>query len=196
MNESTQATVSAGAADVTATTTPEDGTGFGYRPVRTGVPGTTAHFTVTSPDLADGDAFPADAWAAAFGCSGANRQIGLEWSGAPKGTRSFAVTMFDPDAPTGAGFWHWLTWDLPADSTGLGTTLPAGAVAGTSDSGRTGYFGPCPPVGDVLHHYEINVYALDVPSLRLPADTPPTVTAFTMAGHIIGHARLTATARR
>ncbi|MEV4615270.1 YbhB/YbcL family Raf kinase inhibitor-like protein [Kitasatospora sp. NPDC049258] len=170
--------------------------GYGYRPVRRGLPEGVAPFTVTSPDFDADGPLPADAWADAFGCAGANRQFTLEWSGAPQGTRSFAVTMFDPDAPTGAGFWHWLTWDLPAGSTGLGEALPAGAVAGTSDSGQVGYFGPCPPVGDLLHHYEVSVYALDVPSLQLPADTPPTVAAFTMSGHIIGRALLTGTARR
>ncbi|WP_082526339.1 YbhB/YbcL family Raf kinase inhibitor-like protein [Kitasatospora sp. MBT63] len=188
------------AADAAPATTiaadPVDTDAFGYRPVRRGVPEGVARFTVTSPDFDADGALPDDAWADAFGCAGPNRQFELAWSGAPEGARSFAVTMFDPDAPTGAGFWHWLVWDLPADTTGLGRPLPAGAVAGTNEAGRTGYLGPCPPVGDVLHHYEVSVYALDVPSLQLPADTPPTVAAFTMSGHIIARARLTGTARR
>jgi Raf kinase inhibitor-like YbhB/YbcL family protein len=104
--------------------------------------------------------------------------------------------MYDPDAPTGSGFWHWLEWDLPAGTTSLGSTDPAGAVTGTDDAGVTGYLGPCPPAGDVPHHYELTVYALDVPSLALPAATPPAVTAFTMGAHVIGYGRLTATARR
>lgn len=104
--------------------------------------------------------------------------------------------MFDRDAPTGAGFWHWLVWDVPASHHGVGPQLPAGAITGTGDSGTVGYLGPCPPSGDITHHYEISVYALDVPTLQLPATTTPTVAAFTMSGHVIGQARITATARR
>ncbi|WP_406002898.1 YbhB/YbcL family Raf kinase inhibitor-like protein [Streptomyces sp. NBC_00829] len=174
---------------------PADQAGYGYTRIRKGVPDSAERFTVTSPDVRNGGAFPADAWADAFGCTGANRQIRLAWSGAPRATRSYAVTMFDRDAPTGAGFWHWLVWDVPASYDGLGPQLPAGAVAGTGDSGKVGYLGPCPPGGDILHHYEISVYALDVPSLHLPATTTPTVAAFTMSSHVIGQARITATAR-
>ncbi|MGF1428003.1 YbhB/YbcL family Raf kinase inhibitor-like protein [Kitasatospora sp. LaBMicrA B282] len=169
---------------------------YGYTAVRKGVPGTAVRFTVTSPQVHDGGRFPADAWADAFGCSGGNQQVQLAWQGAPAATRSYAVTMFDPDAPTGAGFWHWLTWDIPAGTDTLGGTLPAGAVAGTDDAGVTGYLGPCPPAGDPAHHYQITVYALDVPSLGLPAATPATVTAFSMSSHIIGYARMTVTAQR
>ncbi|MFJ6048927.1 YbhB/YbcL family Raf kinase inhibitor-like protein [Streptomyces sp. NPDC092307] len=173
-----------------------DRAAYGYSEIRKGVPDSAQRFTVTSPDVRDGEEFPADTWAHAFGCTGDNRQIRLAWSDAPQTTRSFAITMFDPDAPTGAGFWHWLVWDIPADRNGVDSALPAGAVAGTADSGTTGYLGPCPPSGDITHHYEINVYALDVPTLDLPATTPPTVAAFTMSGHVIGHARITPTARR
>ncbi|MER5792152.1 YbhB/YbcL family Raf kinase inhibitor-like protein [Streptomyces sp. NPDC001980] len=173
----------------------DDG-GYGYTKVRKGVPDSAAHFKVTSPDVRNGGAFPADAYADSFGCSGANQQIRLSWHGAPKDTRSYAVTMFDPDAPTGSGFWHWLTWDIPATSTELGSALPTGAVAGTNDAGQTGYTGPCPPSGDITHHYRITVYALDTAGLQLPAATPAAVTRFTMSTHVIGTATITATARR
>ncbi|MEU8522914.1 YbhB/YbcL family Raf kinase inhibitor-like protein [Streptomyces sp. NBC_01216] len=175
---------------------PVDQAGFGYTEIRKGVPDSAARFTVASPDLRDGEAFPADFWADAFGCTGGNRQIRLSWSGAPQATRSYAITMFDPDAPTGSGFWHWLVWDIPTTHTSLDGALPTGAVAGTGDSGKAGYLGPCPPGGDLTHHYDITVYALDVPTLDLPASTPPTVASFTMSGHVIGHARITGTARR
>ncbi|WP_392667905.1 YbhB/YbcL family Raf kinase inhibitor-like protein [Streptomyces sp. LN785] len=175
---------------------PSGDAGYGWAAVREGVPDSAARFTVTSPDVRDGGTFPADAYANAFGCAGANRQVRLAWHGAPRGTRSYAVTMYDPDAPSGSGFWHWLTWDIPADATALGTDLPSGAVAGTDDAGVTGYLGPCPPTGDVTHHYRISVYALDVPTLALPAGTPAAVTTFTMSGHVIGYARLTALAHR
>ncbi|MBO1414244.1 YbhB/YbcL family Raf kinase inhibitor-like protein [Streptomyces sp. FH025] len=170
--------------------------GYGFVDVRAGVPDAAARFTVTSPDLRNGGRFPAGAWANAFGCSGGNRQVRLAWHGAPADTRSYAVTMFDPDAPTGAGFWHWTTWDIPATTTGLDTTPPPGTVTGTNDAGATGYLGPCPGAGDITHRYQITVYALDTPTLGLPATTPPTVTAFTMSSHVIGYARLTADARR
>lgn len=170
--------------------------GFGYTAVRKGVPDGAARFTVTSPDVRDGGTFPARAWADSFGCSGGNQPVRLSFSGAPAGTRSYAVTMFDKDAPTGSGFWHWLTWDIPAGTTALGTEPPAGSVSGTDDAGMTGYLGPCPPSGDIVHRYEITVYALDTPSLDLPATAPAAVTAVTLSGHIIGYARITATAHR
>ncbi|MFD8820716.1 YbhB/YbcL family Raf kinase inhibitor-like protein [Streptomyces sp. NPDC059627] len=174
----------------------DDG-GYGYTKVRTNVPDSAARFQVTSPDIRNGGTIPADSYAgAAFGCSGDNKQIRLSWHGAPKDTRSYAVTMFDPDAPTGSGLWHWLTWDIPATDTALGAALPTGAVAGTNGAGQTGYLGPCPPVGDITHHYRITVYALDTPSLQLPAATPATITTFTMSSHVIGTATITATARR
>ncbi|WP_441248104.1 YbhB/YbcL family Raf kinase inhibitor-like protein [Kitasatospora sp. McL0602] len=170
--------------------------GYGYQAVRQGVPTAAARFTVSSPDVREGGAVPPGSWADNFGCSGGNGQLRLAWHGAPANTRSYAVTMYDPDAPTGAGFWHWLTWDVPSTATALGATPPAGSVVGTNDAGRAGYLGPCPPVGDITHRYQITVYALDVPSLGLPAATPPSVTTFTMSGHILGYARMTATARR
>ncbi|WP_328468275.1 YbhB/YbcL family Raf kinase inhibitor-like protein [Streptomyces sp. NBC_00448] len=173
-----------------------DDHGFGYTTVRSGIPDAAARFTVTSPDVRDGGTFPADAYADAFGCTSANQQVRLAWHGAPKGTRSYAVTMFDPDAPSGTGFLHWLTWDIPAQDSALGSDLPAGAVAGTDSAGVAGWLGPCPPAGDLPHHYQITVYALDVPTLALPAATPAAVTTFTMSTHILGYARLTALASR
>jgi Raf kinase inhibitor-like YbhB/YbcL family protein len=168
----------------------------GYVRVRSELPHSAVRFRVASPDLRDGGVFPADTWADAFGCSGDNRQVRLSWSGAPSGTRSYAVSMFDVDAPTGSGFWHWLVWDIPAGSSRLGPALPAGAVAGTYDAGASHYTGPCPAVGDIAHRYRITVYALDVPDLGLDAATPASVTAVTLSGHIIGYAQLTASARR
>ncbi|BCJ39827.1 hypothetical protein GCM10010168_26870 [Actinoplanes ianthinogenes] len=167
---------------------------FGYHAVRDGIPERAGHFRVAGPDLHH--RFPADDFANGFGCAGSNAQPRLTWAGAPAGAASFAVTMFDPDAPTGSGFWHWLEWDVPAGSRGLDTAVPAGAVSGTNDAGFAGYLGPCPPAGDVAHHYQITVYALDVPTLNLPATTPPAVTMFTMSGHILATGRITVTAKR
>ncbi|BAJ31563.1 hypothetical protein KSE_57910 [Kitasatospora setae KM-6054] len=170
-------------------------TDFGRISVRSGIPVGVQRFAVGSLDLSNGR-FAQEHWANSFGCEGGNRPLRLEWRGAPAGTKSFAVTMFDPDAPTGSGFWHWLVWDVPAGATALGTTLPSGAVDGANAAGAQGYLGPCPPVGDRAHRYRITVYALDTPSLGLPAATPPAVTAFAMGGHVIGYAQTTAVAAR
>lgn len=107
------------------------------------------------------------------GCGGANRSPALAWSAPPAGTRSLAITMFDPDAP-GHGWWHWIVADLPASLRALpanagqagGGSLPPGAFQGRNDFGEIGYGGPCPPVGDPPHHYVITVWALR--STRLP----------------------------
>ncbi|WP_405133841.1 YbhB/YbcL family Raf kinase inhibitor-like protein [Nocardia sp. NBC_01388] len=165
-----------------------------YVQVRSAVPAAAAQFTVTSPDGPSGGTFPADGFAAAFGCTAANHAPRLHWSGAPATAKSFAVTMFDPDAPSGAGFWHWMEWDIPATATDFTEGSPA--VAGANDAGATGYVGPCPPSGDKAHNYQITVLALDTPSLGLPATTSPTVTSFSMNSHIIAYGRLTLTAQR
>jgi Raf kinase inhibitor-like YbhB/YbcL family protein len=167
---------------------------FGYQKVREGLPSGIRHFSVTSTDIRAGRPIPQRFW----GCSDPGVSPELTWSGAPQATRSYAVTLFDPDAPTGSGFWHWVAWDIPAAITSLptGATLPAAAVNGTNDGGGLGYTGPCPPVGDVTHHYRFTVVALDVPSLQLPAGTPPAVVGFTLGQHAIAAASLTATARQ
>ncbi|MGW4530044.1 YbhB/YbcL family Raf kinase inhibitor-like protein [Nocardia sp. NPDC004340] len=162
--------------------------------VRPVVPASAAQFTVTTPDGTAEHAFPADFYAGAFGCTAANHAPRLQWSGAPAAAKSFAVTMFDPDAPTGAGFWHWLNWDIPATATDF--TAGAAGVAGTNDAGAPGYLGPCPPAGDRPHTYQISVLALDTPSLGLPAATTPAVASFSMGSHIIGVAHLSLTAQR
>ena len=135
-----------------------------------------------------------------FGCTGANVSPQLAWTDAPEGTQSFAVTMYDPDAPTGSGWWHWLVFDLPATATelpaGAGSTapdgLPAGAVQSTTDYGAPGYGGPCPPVGDAPHQYVITVYALDTDSLGLPADATPATVGFTLGNHTLAKASIVA----
>jgi Raf kinase inhibitor-like YbhB/YbcL family protein len=187
--------IALGATAVAAARQQNDG-GYGFTTVRSGIPDSAARFSLTSPEVHNGGSFSASEFANAFGCSGGNEQFTLDWTGAPSDAKSYAVTMFDPDAPTGSGFWHWLVWDIPAKSTELTSTLPSGAIAGTDSAGVTGYLGPCPPVGDITHHYKITVYALDVASLGLPSSTPAEVTTFTMSGHIIGYAQMTVNAKR
>jgi len=130
------------------------------------------------------------------GCTGQNVSPALSWSGAPKGTKSFAVSMYDPDAPTGSGFWHWWVADLPADTTGLpkgagsGTGLPAGAIQVRNDFGAVGYGGPCPPKGRP-HHFQITVYALDVDKLGVDANVSAAVMGLDVHGHTLAKATLT-----
>jgi Raf kinase inhibitor-like YbhB/YbcL family protein len=130
-----------------------------------------------------------------FGCTGANLAPALHWSAPPAGTRSFAVTVFDPDAPTGSGFWHWVAIDLPAALRGLpeGGALPAPARAIRNDYGDKAWGGPCPPAGDRPHHYVFTVYALDVPALGAADDASPALTGFMLHSHVLGKAQQTLT---
>jgi Raf kinase inhibitor-like YbhB/YbcL family protein len=167
---------------------------FGYHKVREGLPAGIGHFSLTSTDIRAGRPIPPRFW----GCTDSGVSPELTWSGAPAATRSYALSVFDADAPTGSGFWHWVAWDLPAGTTSLptGAVLPSGAVNGTNDGGGIGYTGPCPPVGDVTHHYRFTVVALDTPSLQLTADTHAAVVGFVVGQHAIAAASLTATARQ
>jgi Raf kinase inhibitor-like YbhB/YbcL family protein len=119
-----------------------------------------------------------------FGCAGGNISPALAWSGAPDETRSFAVTCFDPDAPTGSGFWHWVVVNVPPDvfslpaGAGSGAGLPAGALQVRTDYGAPGYGGPCPPEGDHPHRYLFTVHAVGLDSLPVQADTSAAVVGF------------------
>lgn len=153
--------------------------------------GTTAPaFTLTSPDLVGGT-FSNQYVLNGFGCTGDNVSPALEWSNVPAGTKSLALQLYDPDAPTGSGLWHWAVYDIPPTATGLtrgagngATSLPAGAFGGNTDffdTGATGgngnYGGPCPPTGDAPHHYVFTLYALAVDKIEVAAGIPKTGTA-------------------
>jgi Raf kinase inhibitor-like YbhB/YbcL family protein len=145
--------------------------------------GAEPSFTLSSPDLPPGKPIAEQFTANAFGCHGLNQSPALKWSNAPAGTKSFAVTMFDPYRPPASGWWHWLVYDIPASATQLphaaGTPgssgLPQGAQQGKpdGDAPEAHYYGPCPDAGDPPHHYTITVYALNVAHLEVP----PTSTA-------------------
>jgi Raf kinase inhibitor-like YbhB/YbcL family protein len=141
-----------------------------------------ASFTLTSTDVVGGAFRPAQI-ADTFGCTGGNVSPQLSWSGAPAGTQSYVLTIYDPDAPTGSGFWHWVVANIPASTTSLptgasrGPAMPAGAVEVRSDFGTPGYGGPCPPTGET-HRYVFTVYALKVPRLDVTAATTPAVVGF------------------
>lgn len=156
-------------------------------------------FALKSADLAEGEPLGVD-----FSVDGADVSPHLEWSGAPEGTRSYAVSCFDPDAPTPSGYWHWNVVDVPAGVTSLdrgagaagGAGLPDGAFHVPSDGGRLGFEGAGPPPGDHPHRYVFAVHALDVPTLGLSESNSPAQVAFTVYFHVLARATLTATYRR
>jgi len=135
-----------------------------------------------------------------FGCSGGNVSPALSWSDPPPGTRSFALLVHDPDAPTGgAGWWHWVAYDIPpgtrelAEGAGTadGSRLPKGTVQGKSDFGTAGWGGPCPPVGHGKHHYRFTLYALKVDKLDVPAGASAALIGYVANANAIGKAGLT-----
>lgn len=131
-----------------------------------------------------------------FGCSGENISPELHWTHAPKGTKSFAITVYDPDAPTGSGWWHWLIVNIPADTNKIAANasvekkLPKGALETTTDYGQAGFGGACPPEGDKAHRYVFTVHALDVENLPVQADTKSAVVGFMINKHTIQKASL------
>ncbi|ARX81178.1 kinase inhibitor [Streptomyces alboflavus] len=160
-----------------------------------------ASFTVTSTNVTDGAAWsPEQCSASTPGGKDVSPQ--LSWSGAPDGTKSYAVTVYDPDAPTGSGFWHWAVADIPATVTELpagagddtGSGLPEGAFQLPNDARLARYIGAAPPAGHGPHRYFVVVHALGVESIGVPAEATPAFLGFTIAGHILGRAVLTATA--
>lgn len=130
-------------------------------------------------------------------CGGKNVSPQLSWSGAPQGTKSYAITCFDPDAPTGSGYWHWLVFNIPSSVTSLDagagqSDSPAGGESGYSDFGMNSYGGPCPPKGHGDHRYIFTVYALDVD--RIPGASNKTTGAtlvFSMRGHVLASGSIT-----
>lgn len=147
-------------------------------------------FTLSSNDITDGGVLP-DAQVQAKG----NTSPHLKWSGAPEGTKSYAVTCYDPDAPTGSGFWHWTVANIPADVTELpaGGPVPAGAVEGRTDFGEPGYGGAAPPPGHGPHRYVFTVFAVDVDRLDVNRDNSGAVFGFNLHFHTLAKASITAT---
>lgn len=133
-----------------------------------------------------------------FDCSGDNKSPQLSWKNVPEGTKSFAITMYDPDAPTGSGFWHWIVFDIPANVNELVTNagnveldlLPQGVIQSITDYGIKGFGGPCPPMGDTPHRYIITVYALKVDKLGLNEDTMPAMVGFNLWNQTLAKASI------
>jgi len=154
-----------------------------------------ASFEVSSHDIADG-ATLANAQVANFmGYDGDNLSPHLSWSGFPSETKSFAITVHDPDAPTGSGFWHWVAVNIPTNVTELATgassdSLPSGVLQLRNDAGTQGYVGAAPPPGDVPHRYVHTVHALDVERLDVEGDSAPAIAGFNLRFHAIARAQI------
>lgn len=159
-------------------------------------------FTLTSKELG-GEATKTQEFNG-FGCSGDNQSPQLSWKNAPEGTKSFAITMYDPDAPTGSGFWHWVIFDIPANVNELVTNVgnvkanlaPKGAIQSITDYGIKGFGGPCPPVGHGLHQYIITVYALKADKLGLDENINPAIVGFNLWNQALAKASIVAYYKR
>lgn len=135
-----------------------------------------------------------------FGCTGENISPQLSWENAPEGTKSFAITMYDPDAPTGSGWWHWLVFDIPANVNELianagnmeAALAPKGAIQSVTNYGAGGFGGPCPPEGHGLHQYIITVHALDIDKLGLDSQTNPAIVGYYLGNNTIAKASIVA----
>jgi Raf kinase inhibitor-like YbhB/YbcL family protein len=157
-------------------------------------------FKIASPDIKPSGMIAEEQVFSGFGCSGKNVSPALAWSGAPKGAKSFALLVHDPDAPTGgAGWWHWVVVNIPAGTSELkkdagkadGSALPSGAVQVRTDFGGPGWGGPCPPAGDKPHRYNFTLHALKVEKLDLPKDAGAALAGFMVNANSIGKATLT-----
>ena len=157
-------------------------------------------FDVSSVDIKDGKTLANAQVFNGFGCTGANIAPQISWKNAPKDAKSFAVTVYDPDAPTGSGWWHWIVYDIPASFNGLPggassaadakVKLPEGAKQGRNDYGTRDFGGACPPVGDKPHRYIVTVHALKVEQLGVPDDASAALIGYMLNANSLGKAKL------
>lgn len=156
-------------------------------------------FTAWSSEISDGTELPLRQRSGIFGAGGSDTSPHLSWMGFPSETKSFAVTVFDPAAPTGSGFWHWALFNIPAHVTSLasgaaddnGAGLPDGSVQLKNDAGFAGFLGAAPPAGSGPHPYHFGIHALDVAVLELGSDATPAFLGFTMSAHTLARAVIT-----
>jgi len=156
-------------------------------------------FSLLSPDFAEGERLPHWARSGIAGAGGDDRSPALEWTGAPNATQSYVVAMYDPDAPTGSGWWHWTVYNIPATTTSLtrnagepdADLLPAGAVTVANEPRLERFLGAAPPSGHGDHRDVFAVSALDVPSIDVPQGATPALVGFILRDHIVGRALLT-----
>lgn len=159
-----------------------------------------ADFKLSSPTIKPESTLGADQVFNGFGCTGNNISPELVWANAPEGTKSFALTVYDPDAPTGSGWWHWVVYNLPATANklaaGVGTAdgkkLPAGSLQGRTDFGAPGFGGACPPVGDKPYRYIFTLHALKTEKIEVPADATAALIGYMINANRIGQTSFTA----
>ena len=160
-------------------------------------PAPRSHFVLSSPDARLAARVPEEYTANVFGCTGGSASPALQWRGAPAGTKSFVVTLFDPDErSSGSGWWHWVVYDLPANVNSLpkgagadhSSVLPAGTQQGRTDLGKDAYHGPCPGKGEPVHHYTFTVYALSVAKLDVPPEASGAMVTSTAKESLLGKA--------
>lgn len=155
-------------------------------------------FSLHSPHLQEGAGMGIDQVLHGFGCTRKNISPELRWTDPPAGTKSFALTLYDPDAPTGSGWWHWVIFNIDAKTRSLQENAgdpasglaPFGSVQGMTDFGKPGYGGACPPEGDKPHRYIFTLYALDVATLPLDGASPAAMAGFFIYQHEIAHTRI------
>lgn len=161
---------------------------------------TTAEMTISSQQIFAGKLMPKLAEFNGFGCNGQNQSPEISWKNPPSNTQSFAVTAYDPDAPTGSGWWHWLLINLPKDTSKLASgagdvkaeQLPEGSQMYRNDYGQKAFGGACPPQGDKAHRYQFTVFALNTPKLELPADASAALVGYYLNHHTLEKATLEA----
>lgn len=161
-------------------------------------------FTVTSTDVSEGVPLPSAQVSGIFGAGGTDTSPQLSWQGFPAKTASFAVTCYDPKAPTASGFWHWAVCDIPATVTELATgagdaegdLLPEGSLRLANDAGLKGYLGAAPPEGNGVHKYYFVVHAVDVPTLGIGGAATPAFLGFNLSSHTLARAILVPTYER
>ncbi len=162
-------------------------------------PAQAATFSLSSQDIQAGATLSNKQVFNGFGCKGGNESPELSWSGAPKNTKSFAITAYDPDAPTGSGWWHWVVFNIPSSTFHLASnagsnsrTIDDGSIQSRTDFGFTGFGGACPPVGDKAHRYQFTVYALDTEKLPLDKDASGALVGFYIHNHTLASASIEA----
>ena len=153
-----------------------------------------SEFTLTSPDISEGKTLDISQVYNGFGCEGKNISPELNWENAPEKTKSFAITVYDPDAPTGSGWWHWTAFNIPNTTTKIerGAKLSGDIVQGRTDFGKSEFGGACPPKGDKAHRYIFTIFALDVEKIELDKMAPGALVGFQLNAHAIKKASITA----
>jgi Raf kinase inhibitor-like YbhB/YbcL family protein len=150
-------------------------------------------FVLTSPQVKEGGRVADEQVFNSFGCQGGNVSPVLQWKGAPADTKSFAITVYDPDAPTGSGWWHWVVFNIPTSVDSLpkgagnpqANLAPGGSIQSRTDFGKPGYGGPCPPAGDKPHRYQFTVYALKTDKLPLDENAPAAMVGYYLHQNLI-----------